>query len=202
MESTNSYLQKFWDRLPEVARSRGGLSNVINPLENDESIAAAIRTMAPVGLQPFPYWYNEDGAWTYLYEFTARGWLTYASTNNGQKNLDSRLVVDCGAMSVLTDDVHLALDYVYGVRASDVTVAKDTAYAPTALVEGFDGVFREACEWRVISGGEMQTTVDGYLFTEAGTYVVQPTYDVVLHRANLKDAVYTVIGAPITVTVV
>ena len=158
--------------------------------------------MAPSSMQAFPFWYNEDGTWEYMYQFTARGWLTYASTNNGRVNLDNRLVVECGATSVLTDDLALALNYIYGVKASDVTVELGKAYAPTALIEGFDGIFREACEWSVLEGGEMTKTADGYVFATAGTYVIQPTYDVDLYRENKKNVVYTIVGAPITVTVV
>ena len=201
MNSTPSILALAQDLMPEVIRCRGGFNNVINKLEHDKSIEAGIMSLAPHSLQPFPYWYNTDGTWSYLYEMGARGWLTYSSTTNGQTLIDERALYIYGATSILTDDFQLARDYIYEVMGNDMTVAVNEAFDFKCAVEGFDGTYIENCSFKLISKGEY-VEVDGkFKFTEAGEYIVIPCYEVSLYRKNAQDLHYEVYGKPITITV-
>lgn len=201
MNSTPSVLALAQELMPEVIRCRGGFNNVIGNLEHDKSIEAGIMALAPHSLQPFPYWYNTDGTWSYLYEMGARGWLTYASTTNGQIAIDERALNIFGATSILTDDFQLARDYIYNVNADDMTVSVNKSFEFKCEVEGFDGTYIENCSFKLISAGEYVEVDSNFMFTKTGEYIVVPYYEVTLYRKNSQDLQYIVYGKPITITV-
>lgn len=201
MDSTPATLALAQDLMPEVIRCRGGFNTVIENLEHDNSIEAGIMTLSPHSLQPFPYWYNTDGTWSYLYEMGARGWLSYSSTTNGQAVMDEHALYVYGATSILSDDFQLTRDYIYALDGEDITVGVDEVFALECLVEGFDGTYYENCAFKLLSAASY-VEVDGkYKFTEAGEYIVVPYYEVTLYRKNSKDLCYQVYGKPITITV-
>lgn len=201
MDSSQNTLRLTTEAMPEVISCRGGFNNVIGSLEHDKSIEAAIKTLAPYSLQPFPYWYNTDGTWSYLYEMSTRGWLTFASTTNGQVNVDERSISLYGATGILSDDFQLSRDYIFAVEGKDIEVDVNQEFKLECLVEGYDGKFMENCKFALLTEGTYVTLENGYKFETAGQYVVIPYYEVTLHRENCRDVHYDVYGDPLTITV-
>lgn len=201
MDNNANLLAESEKKLPDVSRAYGGLSSLLQNLDHDSSLITSVIAMTPSASQPFPYWYNTDGDWSYIYEVAARGWLSWASTTNGQKLLDERNLITYGVTSVLTDDVELTMDYIYELKAQDINVKVNELFTVNGLVTGKDGSYIEECSITLLSEGHVVETANGYKFEKAGVYTVLPCYKVVLSRLTSSNIIYYIYGAPIKVSV-
>ena len=195
MSGNMSQLKLSRELIPEVVASRGGLNEVINPIRDDkESLAAAIKEMAPYEFQPFPFWYNTfDNTWSYLYKFSAKGYLTFSSTCNDFALFDQRNMTVFGATGVLSDFSQNAKDYVYYLNATDTTIALDDLNDLEAMLVGNDGAFKQKVKYQ---------TIDGKTITSAGNYKVVCYVDVVLPRNYGAKINYRLYSKVINLTVV
>ena len=195
MSGNVAQLKLSRELIPEIVASRGSLSDVINPITDDaESIAAAVKEMAPYNFQPFPYWYNtNDNTWSYLYKFSARGYLTYSSTCNDNVVFDQRNLTVFGATGVLSDYSHNAKDYIYYLNATDTTVSLSELGKLKATLVGNDGAFIEEVNYQTLNGEEI---------TQAGEYKVICYADVVLPRSYGRSIKYRLYSKVVTLTIV
>ncbi len=185
---------------PDVAIARGGLSDVINKIPEDErSIAAAIRDMAQNSFQPFPYWYNtNDGTWAYLYKFAARGWLSFASTCSTRHECDARLLNVFGATSVLVDNFQWNADYLYGLSFSGGEFTREQLETLTGELTGLDGTYPEKVKLALLDDGMLTENSE----IDAGEHLALAYVDVCLKRENSPDINYRLYSAPARIKVV
>lgn len=180
--------------IPEIVASRGGLSDVINPIANDlDSISATIKDMGPYHYQPFPYWYNtNDGTWSYLYKFAARGWLSYSSTCNDASTYDQRNLTVFGSTSALSDNSHYAMDYIYYLNAEDTQINLADLNQLSFQLVGNDGSFPTTVKCQ---------TLNGQSITQAGEYQAVCYTDVTLPRTYGNSITYRLYSKTFTLTV-
>lgn len=164
--------------------------------DEPEAVGSFIKQLAPANYQSLFYSYGEKlSTESFYYQMAARGFVNSHSTTNGQETLNQTLLTDLGAVGVLTDDIHLTVDFHYRVKAVDETLKVGEMIGKTKTLEKLAGEEPIECELIQLDGPSLTKTDGEYTLTEPGEVVVVFYAD----RIAEGGAEYRVYSEPVTI---
>ena len=162
-----------------------------------------IETLAPVNYQPFFVDYTMSAAPNYkhdspelFYALSARGYISWLSTNNSQANQDKFLLTTYGAAALLTDYPQNTYDYFYQLKAEDLTLSVGEAIPTELTALKHIGEETLSCQIVQLDGSPLE---NGTL-SQPGEVTVVLYANISQPRSGNKTVDYRIYSQPITVT--
>ena len=131
------------------------------------------------------------------YMLSARGFVNWRTTTNGQEVLDDALLTNLGAAGALTDDVELTLDYAYYIEADNAELGVGEALPVEQTLNRLTYSEPVSCEITQVDGPELvfDEAAGIYTLNEPGTVTL--VYSALVATAASEYRVYS---GPVTVS--